>query len=54
MQRSPAVAANLDQHVEDFAFVVSGTAEVHPFAGDPNNHLVKVPPIGRAGLRARA
>ena len=36
-QRRPAVAATLDQHVEDLAFVVDGTPEVHPLAGDPNN-----------------
>jgi Bacterial extracellular solute-binding proteins, family 5 Middle len=39
-QRRPAVAATLDQHVEDLAFVVDGTPEVHPLAGDSNNHLV--------------
>ena len=39
-QRRPAVAATLDQHVEDLAFVVNGTPEVHPLAGDPNNHFV--------------
>ena len=39
-QRRPAVAATLDQHVEDLAFVVDGTPEVHPLAGDPDNHLV--------------
>ena len=46
-QRRPAVAATLDQHVEDLAFVVDGTPEVHPLAGDPNNHLVQVPSIAR-------
>jgi 3-hydroxyacyl-CoA dehydrogenase len=39
-QRRPAVAATLDQHVKDLAFVVDGTPQVHPLAGDPNNHLV--------------
>ena len=48
-QRRPAVAAALDQHVEDLAFVVDGTPEVHPLAGDPDNHLVQVPSIARAG-----
>src|SRR6201993_3957288 len=48
-QRRPAVAATLDQHVEDLALVVDGTPQVHPLAGDPNNHLVQVPPIARAG-----
>jgi len=37
-QRCPAVAAALDQHVEDFAFVVDGAPEIHPRAGDPNHH----------------
>ena len=48
-QRRPAVAATLDQHVEDFAFMVDGTPKVHPLAGDPNNHLVQVPLIARPG-----
>ena len=39
----------VDQHVEDLALVVDGTPQVHPLAGDPNNHLVQVPPIARAG-----
>ena len=48
-QRRPGVGENLDQHVEDLAFVVDGTPEVHPLAGDPNNHLVQLPSIARAG-----
>jgi hypothetical protein len=48
-QSRPAVAATLDQHVEDLALVVDGTPQVRPLAGDPNNHLVQVPPIARAG-----
>jgi hypothetical protein len=48
-QRRPAVAATLDQHVEDLALVIDGTPEVHSLAGDPNNHLVQVPSIARAG-----
>jgi hypothetical protein len=51
-QRCPAVAATLDQHVEDLAYVVDGTPEIHPLAGDPNNHLVQVPSIARAGAAA--
>jgi len=39
-QRRPAVAATLDQHVKDLAFVIDGTPEVHPLAGDPDNHLI--------------
>jgi hypothetical protein len=41
-QRRPAVAATLDQHIKDFAFVVDGTREIHPLAGNPDNHLVQV------------
>ncbi len=48
-QRRPAVAAALDQHVEDLALVIDGPPEVHSLAGDPNNHLVQVPSIARAG-----
>jgi hypothetical protein len=48
-QCRPTAAAALDQHVEDLAFVVDGTPEVHPLAGDPNDHLVQVPAIARAG-----
>src|SRR5271165_6521751 len=48
-QRRPAVAATLDQHVEDLALVIDGAPEVHPLAGDPNNHLVQVPSIARPG-----
>jgi hypothetical protein len=32
------------RYVEDLAFVIEGTPEVHPFAGDGNDHLVQVPP----------
>jgi hypothetical protein len=39
-QCRPTVAAALDQHVEDLAFVVDGTPEIHSLAGDPNDHLV--------------
>jgi len=48
-QRRPAVAATLDQHVKDLAFVVDGTPQVHPLAGDPNDQFVQVPSIARAG-----
>jgi hypothetical protein len=46
--RRPAVAATLDQHIKDLALVIDGTPEVHPLAGDPNNHLVQVPSIALA------
>jgi hypothetical protein len=35
-----------DQHVEDLAFMVGGTPEIHPLAGDPHHHLVQVPGAG--------
>jgi len=47
-ERRPAVAAALHQHVEDLAFVVDGTPEIHPLAGDPNHHFVQVPSVARA------
>src|SRR5207248_8550464 len=40
-QSRPTVAAALDQHFEDLAFVVDGTPEIHPLAGDPNDHLTR-------------
>ncbi len=36
-QRRPAVAAALDQDVEDLAFVVDGTPKIHALAGDPDH-----------------
>jgi hypothetical protein len=36
-QRRPAVAATLYQHVEDLAFVVHRTPEIHLLAGDPDH-----------------
>ena len=53
-QRRPAVAATLDQHVEDLALVVDGSPQVHPLAGDPNDHLVQMPSIAQARSRAAA
>ena len=41
-QRRPAVAPALDQHVEHLAFVIDGTPEIHPLAGDPHHHLVQM------------
>ena len=49
ISRNAARLSRRDQHVENLAFVVDGTPEVHPLAGDPNNHLVQVPSIARAG-----
>jgi hypothetical protein len=46
-QRCPTVAPTRHQHVEDFAFVIDGTPQIHPLAGDPHHHLVKVLAIAR-------
>jgi hypothetical protein len=42
------VAPALNKHVEDLAFVVNGTPEVHLLAGDPDHHFVQVPSVARA------
>ena len=42
-----AVAPALHQHVEHLAFVIDGTPQIHPPAGDPHHHLVEVPVIAR-------
>jgi hypothetical protein len=39
----------LNQYVEDLAFVIDGTPQIHPLAGDANDHLIQVPPPARAG-----
>ena len=46
-QRRPTVAPALNQHVEDLAFMVDGSPQIHPLAGDPDHHLVVVPAIAR-------
>jgi hypothetical protein len=46
-QRRPSVTAALDQHVEDLAFMVDGSPQIHPLAGGANHHLVEVPAIAR-------
>src|SRR5215467_6708836 len=46
-QRRPSVAPTLNQHVEDLAFVVDGTPQIHPLTGDPHHYLVEVPAIAR-------
>ena len=46
-QRRPAVAAALNQQVEDLALVIDGPPEVHPLPGDPHHHLVQVPSVAR-------
>ena len=40
--RNQAVVAR--RYVEDLAFVMDGTPQVHPLAGDGNDHLIQVPP----------
>jgi hypothetical protein len=42
------VAPALKQDVENLAFVINGSPQVHPFAGNPDHHLVEVPAIARA------
>src|SRR5712675_9251 len=44
----PLVAPALNQHVENLALVVDRPPQVHPFAGNPDYHLVEVPSIARA------
>jgi hypothetical protein len=51
-QRRPAVAAALHQHVQDLAFVVNGTPEIHPLAGDADHHFVQVPLVAWARTRS--
>ena len=46
-RRRPLVAPALNQHVENLALVVDGAPQVHPFASNPDHHLVEVP-IARA------
>jgi len=38
----------LNQHVENLALVIDGAPQVHPLAGDANDHLVEMPPVARA------
>src|SRR6202045_1720990 len=44
----PLVAPALNQHVENLALVIDGAPQVHPFASNPNHHLVEVPAVARA------
>ena len=46
-QRCPSVAPALNQDIEDFAFVIDGPPEIHPLAGNPNDHLIEMPAIAR-------
>src|SRR5258707_14928334 len=45
---SPLVAPALNEHVENLALVIDGAPQVHPFASNPDHHLVEVPPVARA------
>ena len=51
-ERRALVAPPLNQHVEDLALMIDSAPQVHPLAGDPNDHLVKVPSITRAWTAA--
>src|SRR6202023_3992835 len=44
----PLVAPALNQHVENLALVIDGAPQVHPFASNPDYHLVEVPSVARA------
>src|SRR5260370_14687348 len=47
LDRRAPVSPALKQNVQDLAFMVDRTPEIHPLAGDPDHHLVKVPAIAR-------
>jgi predicted glycosyltransferase len=47
-QRRSGISAALYQHVEDLAFVVNGTPQIHPLPGDADHHFVQVPSVARA------
>ena len=49
----PLVAPALNQHVENLTLVIDGAPQVHPFAGNPDHHLVEVPSIARRGRHRR-
>src|SRR5712671_1732060 len=44
----PLVAAALNQHVENLALMIDSAPQVHLPAGDPDHHLVEVPPVAWA------
>jgi len=39
------VSTTLDQDLEDLAFVVDGTPQIHAFTRDPDDHFVEMPAI---------
>src|SRR5947207_1572708 len=45
------VATALNQHVENLALVIDGAPQIHPLAGDANDHLVELPPVARTWAR---
>ena len=42
------VSTTLDQDLEDLAFVVDGTSQIHVLARDPDDHFVEMPAIARS------
>ncbi len=44
----PLVPARLDQDVEDFAFEIDSTPQIHTPAGDPHDHFIQVPLVTRS------
>ena len=50
----PLVAPALNQHVENLALVINGAPQVHPFASNPDHHLVEVPSIARPWRHRRS
>jgi len=42
------VSPTLNEDVENLALVVDGAPQIHPLAGDPDDHLVEVPSRARA------
>jgi hypothetical protein len=53
-QRRALVAAALDEHIEDLAFVIRGAPQIHPTTGDPNNHFVERHRLLGRGRRCRS
>ena len=48
-QRSAGIATLLDQHVQDFAFVVDRTPQPRPLAADLHQNFIEMPTAGRLG-----
>jgi hypothetical protein len=46
-ERRALVASALNQHIENLTLMIDGAPQVHPLAGDADDHLVQVP-IARA------